>query len=142
MHESLSYPYFLSPTGAPATLLTRWEQGTASFAVIVSEAILTEYYQALTYPHVQAAHKRSDQEIDEYINSFRNLALLVSPTEAIAIVKADPDDDKFFSRALAGRAEYIVSGDRDLRAIGEYRGIQILSPRAFLTLVEKEAQAA
>ncbi len=85
--------YFLSPTGIPANLLTRWEQGTVPFAVIVSEAILTEYAQALAYPHVQDSHKRTDQEIEEYIALFRNLALLVSPTEAITIVKDDPADN-------------------------------------------------
>jgi predicted nucleic acid-binding protein len=33
--------------------------------------------------------------------------------------------------ALARRAEFIVTGDRDLLDVGEFHGIKILTPREF-----------
>jgi uncharacterized protein len=133
--------YFLSPTGTPAYLLAQWEQHTAPFDVIVSEAILTEYAQSLAYPQVISHHKKSEKQIDEYISLFRKLAILIDPREEVTLIKDDPDDNKFLSCALTGHAEYIVSGDRDLLDVEEYRGIHILTPRAFFTMLEQEQAA-
>ncbi len=44
----------------------------------------------------------------------------------------DPDDDKFLEAAIAGKADYLVTGDKDLRDIGEYEGIKIRYPEEFL----------
>lgn len=127
--------FFLSPSGTPAQLLDLWEHHTELFEVVVSETILIEYARALSYPHVTAHHKKSPEQIDAFINLFRKLATIVEPTETVTVIKDDPDDNKFLSCALSGHAEYIISGDRDLLRIGEYKGIHILTPKNFLTLL-------
>ena len=50
----------------------------------------------------------------------------------LAVVRRDPDDDKFLECAVAGRAEYLVTGDRDLRELDSFRGITILTAGQFL----------
>ena len=47
-------------------------------------------------------------------------------------VSRDPDDDKFISCAVDGKCLYIVSGDNDLLAIGNYGAIEILTVVDFL----------
>ena len=47
-------------------------------------------------------------------------------------ISRDPDDDKFVSLALDAGATIIISGDRDLKEIRMYKGIEIMSPSAFL----------
>ena len=44
----------------------------------------------------------------------------------------DPQDDMVLECAVNAGADVIVTGDKDLLALGEYEGIRILSPRAFL----------
>jgi len=44
----------------------------------------------------------------------------------------DPDDNKFLALALDGHAECIVTGDPHLLELHPWRGIPILTPRAFL----------
>jgi predicted nucleic acid-binding protein len=39
---------------------------------------------------------------------------------------------------VAGGAQYLVSGDRHLLQLGEYRGIQILPPAAFVALLTQQ----
>jgi predicted nucleic acid-binding protein len=46
----------------------------------------------------------------------------------------DPRDDKFLELAIEGRAEVIVTGDRDLLELHPFRGIAILTPAAYLEL--------
>ena len=38
----------------------------------------------------------------------------------------------FIACAVAGRCPLVVSGDRDLLDVGGYRGVDIVTPRAFL----------
>jgi predicted nucleic acid-binding protein len=46
----------------------------------------------------------------------------------------DPDDDQIIGAALAGNAEYVVTGDKDLLVLQTFQGINIISPRDFLDL--------
>ena len=66
-------------------------------------------------------------------------AELVSATETITICR-DPKDNKFLDLAVAGKADYIVSGDMDLLVLHPFQGIQILSPRAFVTTFQESVQ--
>lgn len=47
-------------------------------------------------------------------------------------VTADPDDDKFVECAVAGNAQWLVSGDKHLLQLGEYQGIRIVTAVKFL----------
>jgi hypothetical protein len=44
----------------------------------------------------------------------------------------DPKDNKFLELALAGNADCIVTGDKDLLVLNPFRGIKIISPSDFL----------
>lgn len=46
----------------------------------------------------------------------------------------DPDDDKFLETALAGGADCLITGDRDLLEMSPFTGIPILAPAAFLEM--------
>jgi uncharacterized protein len=60
-------------------------------------------------------------------------SVIVNPTEKVDVV-TDPDDNKFVEAALEGKAEYIVSQDKHLLILKEYRGIKVLHPNEFLDL--------
>ena len=62
--------------------------------------------------------------------------LFTKKTPSLQIVKDDPDDDKFIECALALDAEYIISGDKDLLAVKEYKDIRIITPAEFLILLQ------
>jgi putative PIN family toxin of toxin-antitoxin system len=55
---------------------------------------------------------------------------LVTPATVDAAACRDPDDLVVLGTALAAGADCIVSGDKDLLALGSFRGIDILKPRA------------
>ena len=58
--------------------------------------------------------------------------LFVTPVERISEIASDPDDNKFLECALAAQADAIISGDRHLLDLGQFRRIPILDPGAFL----------
>jgi len=55
----------------------------------------------------------------------------VTPLEFRAVCR-DPDDDSFLSVAVAAQVDYLISGDQDLRVLGDIQGTPILSPTEFL----------
>jgi predicted nucleic acid-binding protein len=59
-------------------------------------------------------------------------ALSVLVSGRLRGVCRDPKDDMVLECALTAGEQAIVSGDKDLRALSEYKGIRILSPRAYL----------
>lgn len=121
---------FLSPTGAPGRIIELWRD--EAFDVAASEPILAEYRRVLAYEHVRAIHRMTDEEIDQAVNRLRAAVVLIEPTERIQAIAADPSDDMFLECAVAASAEYIIGRDPHLLNVGEFRGIQILLPAAFL----------
>jgi uncharacterized protein len=62
------------------------------------------------------------------------LAPLVEIVEVVQQVHAcrDPKDDGFLEAAVNGRADVVITGDKDLLALDPFRGIAILTPAAYL----------
>jgi len=46
-------------------------------------------------------------------------------------VSEDPDDDVFLACAAAAGAQIVISGDKHLRRVSGWNGIQVLTPRQF-----------
>lgn len=61
---------------------------------------------------------------------------MVIPTEEFNVV-LDPDDNKFIEAAVEGKAEFIISQDKHLLILKNYKGIKILKPEEFLEILEK-----
>ncbi len=59
-------------------------------------------------------------------------AEFVMPTETPSVVAADVDDNKFLEVAVAADADCIVSGDAHLLEMNSFRGILVLTARAFI----------
>ena len=57
---------------------------------------------------------------------------MVEPQRLVGICR-DPDDEKYLEAAVGGRAQALVSGDKDLLVLKTIHGIPVLSPRAFLS---------
>ncbi len=121
----------LSPEGLVAQILKHLKTG--AFETATSAEILAEYRAALLYPRVAARHKLSREQIEDLLYPF-TLNVVEPPTTPP--VCRDSHDDMFFACALEAGADYIVSDDPDLHAVGTYETIRVVSAGAFLALLE------
>lgn len=64
---------------------------------------------------------------------YRQHASWCEPAKRAEAVCRDPDDNWVLATALAGQADAIVSGDADLLTLDRYSGIEVLSPRQFVS---------
>ncbi len=125
-----------SPSGTPATIIEGWLQG--AFELLVSTAILDEYRQTLALPRVQQRARIDSDAITAVIDDIVRIASFVEPEQRIVGVSSDPDDDVFLECALAGSADYIVSGDRHLLVLERFHGIPIVAPALFAAILDHE----
>ncbi|MCY4060492.1 MAG: putative toxin-antitoxin system toxin component, PIN family [Gammaproteobacteria bacterium] len=85
-------------------------------------------------------------KFDAYVSRNRRavfLAQLTMVAEWVSIAGSklgcrDPDDDKLLETALAGDADCLVTGDRDLLEMHPFRGIPVLTAAAFLASMEEQ----
>lgn len=124
----------LSPDGAPARVVSLWEEGR--FDVGVSPALVSELERALSYSKVRRYLKNPDRTIPTFLERLQFAAITTEPTEFFNAVEGDPDDNRVLECALGAGARYIITGDRHLLVLKEFRGIYILSPAEFLTLID------
>jgi len=76
----------------------------------------------------------SPQEIREALALLEEVAKDVEPAKRnirITGVCRDEPDQAILEAAVASRAEFIVTGDRDLLGLKEFRKIRILTSREF-----------
>jgi uncharacterized protein len=62
--------------------------------------------------------------------------LVVSDLPLLAGIVRDPNDDMILACAVAAWASPVVTRDEDLLSLGNCAGIAIVSPEAFLTLLQ------
>ena len=126
----------LGPMGRPAAIMKALQEGR--YELILSEAILDEYREALGRPDVSRRRGYTDAQIAAAMQAFRELGTLVEPDMSVRVAP-DPDDDHIIGCAMAGEVDYIVTGDKKLQSVGQYRGIEILSPAEFLLMLEQHS---
>ena len=85
--------------------------------------ILSEYQEIL-----KRDFDFSDKEISEIMEKVLVFVTLVNPKTKVNVVKDDPDDDVIIECALESESEYIITYDKHLLNLKEYRGIQIIRP--------------
>ena len=102
-----------------------------AFTLVTSSVLLDELDEEL---RLKFGLSSTDAELVR--SKLEANADLISTVETLTIVRDDPDDDRVLECAIAGRADYIVSGDRHLLKLGSYEDIPILTVRQFLDRIE------
>ena len=77
-----------------------------------------------------------NREVDSLLAEILTISTIVDPSLRIQAVVSDPDDNRVLECALAGNAEFIISGDRHLLELGHYREITIIRASDFLKLMK------
>jgi putative PIN family toxin of toxin-antitoxin system len=115
-------------SGAPSKILSLWQSGRLK--PIASAEIINEYIRVLAYPKFNL----SEEEIDYllHVEILPYFDIIQVDQKSSSIIKDDPQDDKFLLCASSADAQFIISGDRHLLMLGEYKKIKILTPKQFL----------
>lgn len=115
--------------GLPSKILDLWFDGQISF--VVSPEIIDEYNRVAK----RLSKKYPDVKIMPLLVSALKSAEVIKAESLVAQVCTDIDDDKFIACAISANVKLIISGDKALKAVGEFNGVKIISPSQFLNEV-------
>lgn len=91
----------------------------------------TKLFNELKYVLSRKDFELSQQQIDRIITFIEMEGELVVSDETIDACR-DPKDNPVLECAVAGKVDFIVTGDKDLLALKSFRKICILTPHEFL----------
>src|SRR3989338_7241158 len=94
------------------------------FLLVISPSILAEVEDVIHRARIMRFHKYSTQQLQQIVEELTKVSLIVPGTTETEVVR-DPDDDKIIIAAVEGKADYIVSRDKDLLYLRKYQGIKI-----------------
>ena len=118
-------------SGTTARLVPLWQSGQCQ--LLISRRILEEYLRVLAY----LKFRLTPQEIRGLLDEVLPFVESVRVRQRLSVVRRDPADDKFLECAVAGRAAYVITGDQDLRTLGSYRRIAIVTAAEFLDQIQE-----
>ena len=122
---------WVSALAYPTSIPARAVDQARLFVVrsVISEPLVDQIRRALLSPRFGWSAVR----FREAEAKIRDLSDVVQPTMRLAVITAKESDNRILECAVAGRAAFIVTGDRKhLLPVGEYAGIRIVSPAEFL----------
>jgi len=105
------------------------------YTLVASKAITGEVRNVLYRWELRIKFPHLTDKIAERLLATFVRAEMVEP-ESVPSVSRDPKDDKFIACALAAKANYIISEDKDLLVLNPYQGIQIINALDFLHMIQ------
>lgn len=120
----------ISENGAPARAYGLWREGR--YTLVTSEWQLAELRRVSRYRKL--LHLLVPAEVGTLVNGLRRRAEVVAQPPMLDLSR-DPDDNFVLATALAGRADFLVTGDhKDLVPLEKVAGIRVVKVGAFLDL--------
>lgn len=120
--------------GASHRILEAWLQ--SRFTLVTSLYLVDELAHVLAYPRIARRLRITPDEVEAILAALVSQAEVTASVLCLPGVTRDPKDDPVVACAREGEADYIVSGDQDLLALGRYEGIRMATPRGFAEILK------
>ena len=116
---------------------TQWDYSVAhkllkKFILSDAEIFTTQDILDETAEVLERDFEYSTNEAKNIIGKILLFAKLIETKQKINVIKEDPDDNKIIECAIESSSDYIVTYDRHLLKLKEYKGIKIITPEEIL----------
>jgi putative PIN family toxin of toxin-antitoxin system len=109
-----------------------WKSG--KFSIVVSKELVNEYLRVLAYPKFGLSAEEIKILVEQELFPY---TIPVKVKQIPKIIADDPSDDMFLACASAGKCHYLVSGDRHLLSLKQYKKIPIVGVQTFISDLEQ-----
>lgn len=126
----------LLPQSIPSRIVAAWQR--VQFDVVVSDYILNEIKKVLNYPKIQKRLAFTTADIDEYITLIRFFAEVVELNQDnemnLSQILRDVNDVPVLATLLMSKADYLVTGDKDLLILKSHYAV--ITPSEFAKFLD------
>lgn len=98
--------------------------------LVVSQHIIDEVDLAWTKPYWRT--RFSQTQVERALDLLQNETEVTPITAQVSGVARRPEADLILATAVSAQVEFLITGDKRLQALGDYRGVAIVSPRESL----------
>ncbi len=105
------------PESVTGRIVRAWR--AAQFELVLSEPMLDEIGRVLAYPKIERRLKWDQKTISRFVLLLQFKADVVDISSTIVEVPRDPQDVPVLATLVAGGADYLVTGDKDLLTLGQ-----------------------
>lgn len=110
-------------------LIDKWKN--KEIELVISLEIVEELVETLRNFKIPMP----EETIEEWKNLILKNSVLIQPSSKLDVIKEDPKDNKFIETAVDGKADFIISQDKHLLNLKEYKGIKLLKPEEALKII-------
>lgn len=101
------------------------------YSLCLSTEILNEFEEKLSLKF-----KFPEDKIKNHIEILMEYGEIVEPIVKVDVIKEDSDDNRILECALSCNADYIISGDKHLLRLKQFKGIKIVTAKKFLEVIK------
>ena len=106
----------------------------AEHELIIGKTVIAELKRVL-----RQKMRVPNEAVEEFETLLRQEGFVVGKTKALPVTIRDKSDVSVLSEAVAGNAEVLVTGDRDLLEIAGTLPLPVLTPRGLWEQLRKDA---
>ena len=115
-------------TGVSNKILRLWKKNI--FQLVTSKEIIEEFIKVMKDFKIRL----SKDIINEWVNLILQNSILVKPKEKLNIL-VDIKDNMFLEAALEGNANYIITQDKHILKLREFKNIRIIKTDDFIKII-------
>lgn len=119
----------------PSHILDLWRK--QAFTLVISPQLIIEFEEVLLRPGVFKYTQVNSRQVRAYMDDFRTHAFITEGLITLDVLVDDPDDNIVLAAAVEGLATHIITGNKKHFPFPNYKGISIVSPREFLSLINE-----
>lgn len=135
LDTSILLAALLSSRGAPAQIIEAWEQNLCTLAMCPE--LLTELREVADRPFFRTRLRAGTA--GRLAASLRDLAVFYQDLPS-ASGAPDAKDNFLLALADASHADFLVTGDKGLLSLKQYKSTRIVTPAALIELLKAEAR--
>ncbi len=104
--------------------------------LFISKEILEEIEQVINYDQLQKYIAESELTKEQLLEKVNSLCHIVFGEKLNIDICRDKRDNKIIECAVHAKADFIVSGDKDILSLKEYEKIKIISTNEILKILK------
>ena len=120
----------------PRSFVGKAIQKALEHDLLFSEATMNELADVLARPKFDAYISMEDRQ--QFLRLLLRIVVVVPVVSRVLVCRDPHHDDKVLEVAINGNADLILTGDKDLLSLREFKGIAIMSPASYLDRLSTE----
>src|SRR3989344_2390387 len=96
--------------------------------LVLSKDIIKEFIGVLNYEEIQDKIKDKNLEMQRTVEDIISISIVIEPEQEFNIIKDDVKDNIILECAFEGKVDYIITNDKHLLNLKEFKNIKIITP--------------